>query len=99
PMCVDTVFRAAFDTEGQWASEIATNPFLPEMSGDKDYFRTFGTRLLSGRAFTDEDREIAAPVAIGGEMVANRMWPGENPIGKRIHYLLPDSVPWRTVIG
>jgi ABC-type antimicrobial peptide transport system permease subunit len=38
-------------------------------------------------------------VAIVSEMIAKRMWPGENPIGKRIHYLLPDSVPWRTVIG
>ena len=99
PLVGDNVFLSRFDKEGQSASEIATNPFLPEMSGDKDYFRTFGTRLLSGRAFTDEDRENAAPVAIVSEMVAKRMWPGENPIGKRIHYLLPDSVPWRTVIG
>jgi len=69
------------------------------MSGNKDYFQTFGTRLLRGRAFTDADREDAAPVAIVSETVANRMWPGENPIGKRVHYLLPDSLRWRTVIG
>jgi len=99
PLVGDNVFIGRFDKEGQSASEIAANPFLPEMSGNKDYFRTFGTRLLSGRAFTDADRENTAPVAIVSEMVAKRMWPGENPIGKRIHYLLPDSIPWRTVIG
>jgi predicted permease len=99
PLVGDNVFIGRFDKEGQSASELATNPFLPEMSGDKDYFRTFGTRLLSGRTFSDADRENAAPVAIVSEMVAKRMWPGENPIGKRIHYLLPDSIPWRTVIG
>ena len=99
PLVGDNVFLSRFDKEGQSASEVAANPFVPEMSGDKDYFRTFGTRLLSGRAFTDADRENAAPVAIVSEMVAKRMWPGENPIGKRIHYLLPDSIPWRTVIG
>ncbi|HEY6826636.1 MAG TPA: ADOP family duplicated permease [Gemmatimonadaceae bacterium] len=99
PLVGDNVFISRFDKEGQSASENEGNPFLPEMSGDKDYFRTFGTRLLSGRPFTDADREDAAPVAIVSEMVAKRMWPGENPIGKRIHYLLPDSVPWRTVIG
>jgi predicted permease len=99
PLVGDNVFLSRFDKEGQSASEIASNPFVPEMSGDKDYFRTFGTRLVSGRAFTDADRENAAPVAIVSEMVAKRMWPGENPIGKRVHYLLPDSIPWRTVIG
>ena len=99
PLVGDNVFISRFDKEGQSPSEIATNPFLPELSGDKDYFRTFGTRLLSGRTFTDADRENTAPVAIISEMVAKRMWPGENPIGKRIHYLLPDSIPWRTVIG
>ena len=99
PLVGDNVFISRFDKEGQSASEVTGNPFLPEMSGDKDYFRAFGTRLLSGRTFTDADRENAAPVAIVSEMVAKRMWPGENPIGKRIHYLLPDSVPWRTVIG
>jgi len=93
----DNVFLGRFDKEGQ--SDTTTNPIFPEMTGDKDYFRTFGTPLLRGRAFTDADRENAAPVAIVSEMVANRMWPGENPIGKRVHYLLPDSVPWRTVIG
>ena len=100
PMLVgDNVFLARFDKEGQSASDIASNPFFPEMTRDKDYFRTFGTRLLRGRGFTDADREDAAPVAIVSETVANRMWPGENPIGKRVHYLLPDSIPWRTVIG
>ncbi len=95
----DNVFLGRFDKEGQTAAEIATNPIFPEMTGDKDYFRTFGTRLLAGRTFSDADREDAAPVAIVSEMVAKRMWPGEDPIGKRVHYLLPDSVPWRTVIG
>jgi len=46
PLVGDNVFLSRFDKEGQSASEVATNPFLPEMSGDKDYFRTFGTRLL-----------------------------------------------------
>jgi predicted lysophospholipase L1 biosynthesis ABC-type transport system permease subunit len=45
------------------------------------------------------DREDGEPVAIVSEMVANRMWPGENPIGKRVHFNLPDSIRWRTVVG
>jgi putative ABC transport system permease protein len=99
PLVGDNVFLGRFDKEGQSASEVAGNPFIAEMSGNGDYFRTFGTRILSGRAFTDNDREDTAPVAVVSDMVAKRMWPGENPIGKRIHYLLPDSISWRTVIG
>jgi len=99
PLIGDNVFLGRFDKEGQSASDRTSNPFLPEMSGDRDYFRTFGTRLLSGRAFTDADREDGAQVAIVSETVARRMWPGENPIGKRIRYLMLDSTSWRTVIG
>jgi predicted permease len=99
PLIGDNVFLGRFDKEGQSASDLTSNPFLPEMSGDRDYFRTFGTRLLSGRAFTDADREDGARVAIVSQTVARRMWPGENPIGKRIRYLMPDSTSWRTVIG
>ena len=93
----DNVFLGRFDKEGQ--ADVTTSPFFPEMSGDGDYFKTFGTRLLRGRSFTDADGENAEPVAIVSETVANRMWPGEDPIGKRVHYLLPDSIRWRTIIG
>ena len=86
PLVGENVFISRFDKEGQSPSDIATNPFLPELSGGKDYFRTFGTRLLSGRTFSDADRENTAPVAIVSEMVAKKMWPGENPIGKRIRF-------------
>ena len=63
----DNVFLARFDKEGQSASDVASNPFFPEMTGNKDYFRTFGTRLLRGRGFTDADREDAEPVAMSAK--------------------------------
>jgi putative ABC transport system permease protein len=99
PLVGENVFIARVDKEGQAPSEYATNPFLPELSGDKDYFRTLGAPILRGRAFTDDDREDAPLVAIVSEAAAKRLWPGENPIGKRIHYLSQDSTAWRTVIG
>ncbi len=99
PLVGENVFLARVDKEGQSPSEYASNGLYPELSGDKDYFRTFGTPILRGRAFTDADREDAPLVAIVSEMAAKRLWPGENPIGKRIHYLSQDSTAWRTVIG
>jgi predicted permease len=49
-----------------------------------EYFRTFRVPLLRGRAFTDADREGAPLVAIVSESVARRLWPGQDPIGKRL---------------
>jgi len=98
PLVGENVFLGRVDKEGQSPSEYASNGFYPELSGDKDYFRTFGTPILRGRAFTDADRENAPLVAVVSEMAAKRLWPGENPIGKRIHYL-SDSTAWRTVVG
>jgi predicted permease len=98
PLVGENVFLARVDKEGQSPNEYASNPFFPELSGDKDYFRTFGMPILRGRAFTDADREDAPLVAIVSEMAAKRLWPNEDPIGKRIHYLSGSTV-WRTVIG
>jgi putative ABC transport system permease protein len=48
-----------------------------------DYFRTMKVPLVKGRAFTAQDDERARPVAIVNEMMAERFWPGLDPIGKR----------------
>ncbi|HEX3866636.1 MAG TPA: FtsX-like permease family protein, partial [Gemmatimonadaceae bacterium] len=100
PLLGDNVFIGRLDKEGQSESESASDPYFPEATGDKDYFRTFGTPILRGRDFTDADRENAEQVMIVSEMVAKRVWPGDDPIGKRAHYLNNlDSTAWRTVIG
>ena len=47
------------------------------------YFQTLGIHLLQGRDFTDRDSTDAPLVAIVNLTLARRMWPNENPIGKR----------------
>ncbi len=46
------------------------------------YFAAVGTPVTRGRAFTDADRE--RNVAIVSERAAESLWPGQNPIGRRI---------------
>ena len=48
------------------------------------YFRALGIRVTQGRVFNERDREGAPPVAVINETLARRIWPGENPIGKRL---------------
>ena len=62
------------------------------------YFATMRAQVLEGRAFTDEDREGARRVAIVNELLAHRLWPGINPIGKRFGYDGPQG-PYVEVVG
>ncbi len=64
------------------------------------YFTALGTALRRGRLFTAADAAGAAPVAIVNETLADRIWPGENPIGKRLKQGWPERPgDWREVVG
>lgn len=63
---------------------------------NSDYFRTMSMSLQAGRLFTDADRE--RQVAVISTSIAERAWPGEDPIGKRFHFGAP-TAPDREVIG
>jgi ABC-type antimicrobial peptide transport system permease subunit len=50
-----------------------------------DFWKTLAIAIRIGRGFsTEEDRPNAAPVVIVNEALAERMWPGRNPIGMRL---------------
>jgi len=48
------------------------------------YHETMGMKLLAGRGFTERDREGANPVVVINEALANRLFPGESAIGRRV---------------
>jgi putative ABC transport system permease protein len=62
-----------------------------------EYFGVMGIPLLSGRDFTDADREGRQPVAIISDLAAQRFWPGRNPIGQRFQIRVPG--PEYTIVG
>jgi predicted permease len=49
-----------------------------------DYLKTLNIPLISGREFTPEDNEKSVPVVIISKDLAQRLWPGEEAIGKRL---------------
>ncbi len=63
------------------------------------YFASMGIPLLDGRDFDARDGAEAARVAVVDQDFANRFWPGENPVGKRLHRGTSNSNPWLTVVG
>jgi predicted permease len=51
------------------------------------FFQTVGMRIVNGRAFDERDVPGAPRVVIVNEAMAQRYWPGQNPIGR--HILFP----------
>ncbi|MDQ6893650.1 MAG: ABC transporter permease [Acidobacteriota bacterium] len=83
--------RALDDPDASSAYFLAVSP---------DYFRALGTRVLSGRAFSDRDRENAPPVVVISRGMADRLFPAGNAVGKTLKLVNPDqSDAWRTIVG
>jgi predicted permease len=49
-----------------------------------DYFGAMGIDVVAGRAFSPGDADGATPVAIVDRYLAERFWPGQDPLGKRV---------------
>jgi predicted permease len=64
----------------------------------ESYFATMGVPLRRGRDFTPDDRTGSRLVAVINEAMAERYWPGSDPIGKRISTEGPGG-PWIDVVG
>ena len=62
-----------------------------------DYFGTMGIDVLRGRGFERADHVSSPGNVVISESAANLLWPGENPIGKRLQRQGLDS--WQTVVG
>jgi predicted permease len=58
-----------------------------ESSVGPGYFETLGIPILRGRTFSAADRADSRAVVIVNRTLADRFWPGENPIGKRFAVL------------
>ncbi|MFY9551033.1 MAG: ABC transporter permease, partial [Thermoanaerobaculia bacterium] len=66
-----------------------------------DYFRTIGVPILRGRAFTAVDREGAPKTAVINQSLSRHLWPGEDPMGRRIgvENIGPEDIDWLTIVG
>ena len=64
------------------------------------YFEAMEIPLRRGRFFSEQD-DMTKPIAvIVDEYMADQLWPGQDPIGKRIHIVqLESKDPWQTVVG
>jgi putative ABC transport system permease protein len=91
--------------EGQPDTPAAArqNPALNYQVATPDYFVAMRIQLKRGRLFSRDDRVESPRVALVSESTARRLWPGQDPIGKRVSMptFTPDGAQsaWRTVVG
>ncbi|HXO40764.1 MAG TPA: FtsX-like permease family protein, partial [Thermoanaerobaculia bacterium] len=73
-------------------------PAAQRFAVSPDYLATMRIPLLAGRAFTAGDRAGSPAVVLVNRTFAQRVWPGREPLGRRVRLGDPDG-PWRTVVG
>jgi predicted permease len=68
---------------------------IREAAVGPNYFRTMQVPLLAGREFTPRDGENTQPVAVVNQTLADRYWPRQDAMGKRLYV----EGKWFAVVG
>jgi predicted permease len=93
-------YQATFTPDGYLPPKNAglNLAWVPQLMGN--YFQAQGIPILRGRDFTTADNATAPLVVIVNRALAEHYWPGQDPIGKRLHRGAKEAtLPWLTVVG
>jgi putative ABC transport system permease protein len=94
-----------FDTAGalpeEFSGPMSEIPYPERYVATVGYFAAMGIQLTRGRLMAESDDENSPLVVMISETAAQRWWPNQDPIGRRVKVpSFDDSAPpWRTVIG
>jgi putative ABC transport system permease protein len=91
----------AFAIEGRPIPGPNESPIAVIHAVSPGALRMLGVPLESGRALTLRDDSRATQVLLINQTAAERYWPGEDPVGKRLTFGAPDApdAEWLTVVG
>ncbi|HEX4631682.1 MAG TPA: ABC transporter permease [Chthoniobacterales bacterium] len=96
-----TGWQTSFLPEGMQEPEPGKFPSAEMAVVTENYFQTIKTPLLRGRAFEAMDTKEAPPVLIVDQMIVDRYFQGQDPIGKHIRMHTGDKGENedRTIVG
>jgi len=98
-------FSLDVKAEGKVQDVGEATPRAEMRTANPEYFSAAGIPLVSGRPFAVTDEERSAKVVIINKMLADQLFPGEDPVGKRIAWtgevlrFAPVTGDWRMVVG
>jgi putative ABC transport system permease protein len=81
---LETGWRIPYLVVGAAPVPAGDEPVAQFHSADSGYFAAIRAPMVRGRAFTSHDDRASTPVVMVNETLAKRLWPNEDPIGKRI---------------
>lgn len=92
---------AAFNVEGNPATNAEGYYITHNRTISPDYLETLDIHLVKGRLFDSRDTADSIPVVLVSTSLAERFWPGEEALGKRVKrgYYDSEGRPWLEVVG
>ncbi len=90
--------RYGLHAEGKMHANPEEDPSAERYCITPGFLETMRIPLLRGRDISAADSATTPQVLLVGESTARRIWPGEDPIGKRVKLGGVDK-PWWTVVG
>lgn len=92
--------RTGFVVEGAAAPRNGEMDLATMVEVEGDFGKTMGIPLLAGRTFTPADNADSPLVLIVNRKLAERYWPGQDPVGKHLRIgMVETPTPWITVVG
>jgi predicted permease len=85
----------SFEVEGRPQTRDSLAPVAHRRVTSPEFFATAGVPIIAGRAYSNDDRGDRPPVIVVSRALAQREWPDETAIGKRIRV----NGAWRTIVG
>ncbi|MBA4137128.1 MAG: hypothetical protein C0518_07415 [Opitutus sp.] len=97
---LNTGWQSSFAVEGIHQPSDNNKPLAEMNMVTDDYFATLRVPLVKGRAFGPQD-ETGPRVTIIDQAFADKYWPGQDPLGKRINWGFGpnEAENWFTVVG
>ncbi|MFY9609667.1 MAG: ABC transporter permease [Blastocatellia bacterium] len=90
-------FNRRFQIEGQPNAAGDPGPEADIRIVSPDYFETIRLPLITGRTFTDQDKDKAPLVTVMNQSMARHRWGNEDPIGRRLTF--DNGANWLTIVG
>jgi putative ABC transport system permease protein len=84
--------------EGHPPFEKGTGGMVAWRAVTPGYFKMLDVPIIEGRSFAASDRGSQANVIILSKRLADRLFPAENPVGRRVQFTPPPG-PWFDVVG
>jgi putative ABC transport system permease protein len=88
----------SIQVEGEPAIGRSDPPVVDDRAVSPGYFEALRLPLVAGRGLRASDEESALQVAVVSRSLAERYWPGRDPLGRRFR-LGDEHAPWLTVVG